>query len=530
MARHPISAMTRAIIAGVLMVAVVAPPATAADAKTRGDSVPFGKSPSRVSPQHRGRVHLASEPFDVQPSAGFADEYSPATSLDAAASASVDESASEDVGDGEEAEDGPEKIKSSGTLLAVPSGETEIAAGTGFNNDTTTGASTAYAEESDGEDSKALFVVSADPVSRVTAKTNRSAALAEKADGSDTAAPAPEANAAGDADDADTPGPTQELFLDQETPAEAPKESHVNSTSEASAPAPAPSTAMGETPAADAPAASGLKPVAASERSNAAAGDDDEESSDAGDADPAVEEKHEKKQSVRGNETGDAGAVEAGEDAPAPASEERVAGISEGNAEVAAASQDPAPEPEEEDLLAPGTSSPPPPVVGTMFEHADDTESDAARAGRRDNGEEVTPSWRDTASAPEKVERAGVAAAGQLEIVVGNPVTAESVFEHALPIVLGGCSLFVVGAMVYSHTRRARGKARGAVSGAGKARAAGENSTSNESWFDEEGGWRDDGERGKRRGSPVSAEKWAAEESAWSDDERFGDGKKDGWR
>ena len=506
MARQPISAMARAIIVVVLMVAVVASPAAAGDAV----GVPFRKPPRRLSPHHWGRMLLDSELSDVQPSAGFADEYSPAASLDADdASASVEESASEDAGDGEEAKD--LSMMSSGK---DPSGE--IAAGTGDNNNATAGASSAYAEDSDDENSKALVVVRADPVHRVTAKTKRSAAVAEEADdSSDATAPAPEANVAGDADVADAPGPAPEMSLDEETPAEAPEESYVNSTSEALAPAPAPWTDTEETPAAAAaPAELGLEPAAANERNATASVGDEESSSDAGDADLAVEEKHEKKQGMRGNETGNGGAVEEEVDAPAPAPEEGV----EEDSDALAASQDPAPKPEEEDTLAPETpetSSPPPPVVGTISGRADDAESVSARAGRQDSREEVT-SWSTSWSSADRDERAGRdGGAVQLEVAVGNnPESGESEFERAVPILLGGCALFVVGVVVYNRTKRARGKARGAASGAGKARAAAGNSDWNENWSDEEGGW-----DGKRRGSPVSAEKWAADEPAWSDDE-----------
>ena len=311
----------------------------------------------------------------------------------------------------------------------------------------------------------------------------------------------------------------------------------MNTTSEVSAPAPAPLTATEDTPAADAPAESGIEPAADAEgRGNATAGDaeSDEESSDAGDAPPAVEKKHEKKRKTIGDETGHAGGVEEEDDAPAPAPEETAEEDSnEEDADALAASQDPAPEPEEEDLLAPETPSPPPPVAGTISGYADDADSDVARAGRQDSREEVTPSWREAApTSNARGERGGSTGAVQLEVAVGNPESGESEFERAVPIVLGGCALFVVGAVVYSLTRRARGKTRGPASVAKTAPKAGGGGDWNENWSDddEEGGW-SDGERGKRRGSPISAEKWAAEEPAWSDDEehvRDGDG--DGWR
>jgi len=527
---HPIASMARAAVVVLLMVAGVLP-AAAGDAHT-GERVPVTKPPRRAS--HGGRLLLAA-PYDVQPSAGFEDEYSPAASLDADASASVEDSASVDAGDGAATEDGPEKMKS--PSVAVPIGETENAtAGTGDDDDAT-GASSASVDASEEKESKALVVVDADPVRRVTAKTKPSAAEADAEADAEASAPAPGADETGDADVADAPGPAQELSSDEETPAEAPEESHVNTTSEVLAPAPAPLTATEDTPAADAPAESGLEPAADAEgRGNATAGDaeSDEESSDAGDAAPAVEKKHEKKRKTIGDETGHAGGVEEEDDAPAPAPEETAEEDSnEEDADALAASQDPAPEPEEEDLLAPETPSPPPPVAGTISGYADDADSDVARAGRQDSREEVTPSWREAAPTPNaRGERGGSTGAVQLEVAVGNPESGESEFERAVPIVLGGCALFVVGAVVYSRTRRARGKTRGPASVAKTAPKAGGGGDWNENWSDddEEGGW-SDGERGKRRGSPISAEKWAAEEPAWSDDEehvRDGDG--DGWR
>ena len=180
MARQPISAMARAIIVVVLMVAVVASPAAAGDAV----GVPFRKPPRRLSPHHWGRMLLDSELSDVQPSAGFADEYSPAASLDADASASVEEPASEDggTGTGTETEDEPdEKMKGPpGTSLAVPSGEIENAAAPEAKEGNATAGEGASVDESEESESKALVVVDADPVRRVTAKTKPSAAVASK--------------------------------------------------------------------------------------------------------------------------------------------------------------------------------------------------------------------------------------------------------------------------------------------------------------------------------------------------------------
>ena len=478
---HPIAAMARAVTVVMLLVVVLVPAAATS-----------GSVPVRKAPRASGRMLLA--PLDVQPSAGFEDEYSPAASLDADASTSVEEPASEDggTGTGTETEDEPdEKMKGlPETSLAVPSGEIENATAPEAKEGNATAGEGASVDESEESESKALVVVDADPVRRVTAKTKPTAAVAEEAD-----APAPAADVERDDDVADAPGPAQELSSDEETPAEAPEASHVNTTAEVSAPAPALWNATEDTPAADAPAASGLEPAAAPEAKggNATAGDadGDDESSDAGDVDPAVEKKHEKKREQNEDETGDPGGVEEEDDAPAPAPEETA---EEDSAEDApAASQDPAPEPKEEDLLPPETPSPPPPVVGTISEYADDAESDVARAGRQDSREGVTPSWREAASTADARRGSGGSDdAVRLEVTVGNPESGESEFERAVPIALGGCALFVVGVVVYSRTsRRARGKTRGPASGAGKARAtAGDsnwNENFNENWSDEEG-------------------------------------------
>ena len=183
---HPIAAMARAVIVVMLLVVVLVPAAATS-----------GSVPVRKAPRASGRMLLA--PLDVQPSAGFEDEYSPAASLDADAPASVEEPASEDggTGTGTETEDEPdEKMKGPpGTSRAVPSGEIENATAPEAKEGNATAGEGASVDESEESESKALVVVDADPVRRVTAKTKPSAAVAEEAD-----APAPAADVERDDD------------------------------------------------------------------------------------------------------------------------------------------------------------------------------------------------------------------------------------------------------------------------------------------------------------------------------------------
>jgi hypothetical protein len=517
--------MTRAAIV-VAMISVLLLTPAAADFVSReqsdGASVKTPRSAlrERALEAHGVRMILASAPGDVQPSAGFEDEYSPVASFDD--DAPVDQG--KNLTTVTEDEPKTKNTTSSGTSLVVLSGNENATETSGEIN--ATSASPASLEESGDGNTTALVVSYVDPVRRVTAKT-----AVARANGTLAEAPAPtELNGEVDGD-GDAPGPAPELSSDEETLAEAPEGARTNTTANISASAPAPSNATeGIIVSTEAPE-SGLKTASAT---NASDDDSDGASDGAAEGDDTVSddddaefvlEKKQKKDTNTTKET--AGAVEEEEDAPTPAPAPALEEKDAAAALVTAGLRSPGPG--KVDLQASEKSAPTPPVAGMILPYKEDVESvenDVKRAEREEeNKEDASPSWWEAAAGKPSVASGAL----QLEVAV-HPEGGESQFERALPIGLGGCVLLVTGLVVYSRAKGTRRKARRS---AGGARNASKKTAWNEDWSsNDDSSWSDSGERRKPRESPVSAEKWAAEEPAWSDeDERnAGDGSKDGWR
>ena len=153
-----------------------------------------------------------------------------------------------------------------------------------------------------------------------------------------------------------------------------------------------------------------------------------DESSDAGDVDPAVEKTHEKKRN-RTKTTGDPGGVEEEDDALRLGARKTA---EEDSAEDVRRRRRIPRRNQRRRIFSPRDPSPPP-GGGDDPEYADDAESDVARAGRQDSREGVTPSWREAASTADARRGSGGSDdAVRLEVTVGNPESGESEFERAV--------------------------------------------------------------------------------------------------